>query len=135
MFFFSLETIHTQYPNHEWLHIYTDGSSGPYGAPGSGFYCEGIFEGSVAMGINSTNLEAEIEAIYQALTGLPSITDYRKAVFLIDSQAAILALCSYQNDSSACLSNSHALASSILNTKWKVTYQRIPSHCGITGNK
>ncbi|GBM58431.1 hypothetical protein AVEN_63787-1 [Araneus ventricosus] len=101
---YALEAIFTKYSRDNWLHIYTDGSAQEDCITGAGFYCEGLFEGSCAVGLNNTNFEAEIEALRQASLRLADLkTAYRHAVFLVDSQAAILSLCSLHNSDSVCV--------------------------------
>lgn len=49
------------------------------------FYCENFFEGSNPVGLNPTNFEVEIEAIWQAAFHLTNLTTtHRDAVFLVD---------------------------------------------------
>ncbi|GFT73014.1 hypothetical protein TNCV_1977101 [Trichonephila clavipes] len=57
--------------------------------------------GSLAVGLGATNFDAETEALSQAIYHLTnSSTSYRQAVFLVDSQSAILTLCSLRNSDS-----------------------------------
>ncbi|XP_072394925.1 uncharacterized protein [Diabrotica undecimpunctata] len=66
----ALETIHTKYPAHEWLHIYCDGSSMPdSGRTGVG-YVSTFFKGSIAVGAPLTNYDGEIAAIHEAAKNL-----------------------------------------------------------------
>ncbi|XP_072382159.1 uncharacterized protein [Diabrotica undecimpunctata] len=66
----ALETIHTKYPAHEWLHIYCDGSSMPdLGRTGAG-YVSTFFKGSIAVGAPLTNYDGEIAAIHEAAKNL-----------------------------------------------------------------
>ncbi|GFS62137.1 uncharacterized protein TNCV_476871 [Trichonephila clavipes] len=98
---YDLETIMTLYPKDVWFHVYTDSSAQDDGSAGTGFYCENLFEGSLAEGLGSTNSDTKIKAVRQAICHLTNLcTSYRRAVFLTDSQSAILTLCSLHNSDS-----------------------------------
>lgn len=130
----ALETIHTRYPTFEWLHIYTDGSCLSGGA-GAGWFCH-LFEGTVAVGKNATNFDGEVCAIHEASSQLLA-TDLAPArvVFLIDSQAAILALGS--NAPTDCLRTIQCRTklAELISRGWVVVLQWVPGHVGIPGNE
>ncbi|GFW27279.1 hypothetical protein TNCV_2831791 [Trichonephila clavipes] len=91
-----------------WLHFYTDGSAQNDDSAGEGFYCENLFECSLAAWLGATNFGAEIEAVIQALCLLTnSSTFYRQAVFLINSHSAILTLSSLRNSDSIEVEEQH----------------------------
>ncbi|GFS42063.1 uncharacterized protein TNIN_241201 [Trichonephila inaurata madagascariensis] len=77
----------TLYPKDMWLHVYTEGSAQDDGSAGTGFYCKNLFGGSLAAGLGATNFDAAI-CLLSSLS-----TSYKQAVFLVDSQSAILTLC------------------------------------------
>lgn len=88
----AIQTIMEDYPEPDWLHIYTDGSSLPNsGDTGAGFYSKS-FEGHFAVGTPLTNYDGEVAAIHAAAAALQNMTHPSKAVFCIDSQAAIINL-------------------------------------------
>ncbi|GFY35273.1 PAN2-PAN3 deadenylation complex catalytic subunit PAN2 [Trichonephila clavipes] len=85
--------IKRRYPVNKWLHIYMNGSYLPEttGA-GLGWFCQ-LFEGSLAMGKNTTNYDGEVLAVCGAIMQLLAAgLAPAKVVFFIDSHAAILAL-------------------------------------------
>lgn len=89
----ALDTIEQRYPPNEWLHIYTDGSYLPEtNGAGAGWFCR-LFEDSLAVGKYATNYDGEVAAVHEATSHLLTAgLAPAKAVFLIDSQAAILSL-------------------------------------------
>ncbi|PRD30466.1 UNVERIFIED_CONTAM: hypothetical protein NCL1_26341 [Trichonephila clavipes] len=90
----ALETIEERYPANEWLHFCIDGSYLPEtNRAGTGWFCK-LFEGSLAMGKNATNYDAEVLAVCEATTHLLSACLAPAKVVFIDSHAAIIALSS-----------------------------------------
>ena len=74
------------------IHVYTDGFSIPNGGKtGAGYYCR-LFQGHLAVGSPLSNYDGEVEAVHAAATELKRIASLSKAVFLVDSQAAIFNL-------------------------------------------
>ncbi|GFY40746.1 uncharacterized protein TNIN_93831 [Trichonephila inaurata madagascariensis] len=68
----------TLYSKDKWLHIYTDDSAQDDGSAGAGFYCENLFEGSLAASLGATNFDVEIEAVRLAICHLTNLsTSYR----------------------------------------------------------
>ncbi|GFW40123.1 hypothetical protein TNCV_5118061 [Trichonephila clavipes] len=93
---YSIETIMT----FMWIHSYNVGPVQDDSSAGAGFYCENLFEVSFAAGLGTTNFDAEIEAVRQAICHLINLSTYRQAVFLVDSLSVILILCSLPNSDS-----------------------------------
>ncbi|GFS62474.1 histone-lysine N-methyltransferase SETMAR [Trichonephila clavipes] len=88
----ALETIEERYPANEWLHFCIDGSYLPEtNRAGTGWFCK-LFEGSLAMGKNASNYDAEVLAVCEATTHLLSAGLAPAKVVFIDSHAAIIAL-------------------------------------------
>ena len=116
--------------------IYTDGSyfSDTKGA-GAGWLCS-MFEDSMAVGKNASNYDGEVCAVLEASNQLSThnLTP-SKAVFLIDSQAAISALSS--NASTDCLRTIQCREklAELIKNGWVVALQWVPSHVGIPGNE
>jgi len=83
-----LETIHTLYPEPEWLHVYTDGFLTEL-APnvGAGIFSS-IFSFYMPVGKQKTAFDGEITAILVALEQLVPRHLYNKVVILSDSKAA-----------------------------------------------
>ncbi|GFX86785.1 uncharacterized protein TNCV_1409821 [Trichonephila clavipes] len=69
--------------------------------PHRAFALEGVQEDSLAADLGVTNFDAEIEAVRQAICPLTYLsTSYGRAAFIVDSQSAILTLCSLRNSDS-----------------------------------
>jgi hypothetical protein len=78
----AIRTIHEKYPEKDWLHIYTDGSSVPgSGATGAVYHCC-LFRGSIAVGAPCSNFDGEVVAVSKAASKLSSLSP-RRAVFLV----------------------------------------------------
>ncbi|KAJ4446100.1 hypothetical protein ANN_12792 [Periplaneta americana] len=76
------ETIHTVYPEKDWLNIYTDGSLyDKEGSAGAGIYCT-IFSSYMSAGCNTTHFDGEILAIDMALSQLPGRINIEDLVML-----------------------------------------------------
>ena len=86
----ALQTIHTRYPSHEWLHIFTNGSlTSQQKVAGTGATSK-LFSFYKPLGYGTTNFDGELEAIVASLNNLLyRIDKFHKAVILSDSQAAI----------------------------------------------
>ena len=66
----TLETIHTRYPEDQWLHVYTDGSlQNPEEGARPGITCK-LFSFYKSMGKNTTHFDGEITAIKIAIQQL-----------------------------------------------------------------
>ena len=89
----ALETIHTHYPEDQWLHVYTDGClQNPEERSGAGITCKS-FSFYKSMGKNTTHLDGEITAIKIAIQQLTyRIHHLKKVVILSDSTSAIQAI-------------------------------------------
>ena len=87
----ALETIHTLYPDSEWLHLYTDGSLyDTETSAGAGIHCK-LFDLYLSAGTNSTNFDGEVLAIHMALSQLLCrIKLFCKVVIFSDSLAIAL---------------------------------------------
>ena len=89
----ALETINRQYPEEDWLYVYTDGSRiDGHVNVGAGIYSK-LFSMYMTVGKYKTAYGGEIEAIRVALCQLTCHQDkFNKAVILSDSKAAIQAI-------------------------------------------
>ncbi|XP_072380393.1 uncharacterized protein [Diabrotica undecimpunctata] len=131
----ALETIHTKYPAHEWIHIYCDGSSMPdSGRTGAG-YVSTFFKGSIAVGAPLTNYDGEIAAIHEAAKNLENFQHPQKVAFFIDCQAEILALSTNRYTDCAKTISCRVQLSNLMEKGWLITLQWIPSHVGVEGNE
>ena len=75
----TLETIHSRYPNEEWLHIYTDAGAGIF---------SNIFSFYSPAGTSRTAFDGEIKAIHTALNQQTLHSEkFTNAVLLIDSKS------------------------------------------------
>ena len=131
----ALQTIHEDYPEQEWIHIYTDGSSIPgNGKTGAGYYSR-LFQGHLAVGSPLSNYDGEIEAVHAAVDELEKITPPSKAVLLVDSQAAIRSLSrNSQTDCQRTIDCRRKLET-LASRGWILKLQWIPSHVNIWGNE
>lgn len=131
----ALETIHTRFPEQQWLHIFTDGSLLPnqIGA-GAGATCR-LFSFYKPLGFGTTNFDGEVEAICTTLQNLLyRITQFQQAVILSDSRAAILAITSTLTPKSQQILECWKCLFHLNTLKKKVVLQWIPAHCGLIGN-
>lgn len=131
----ALETIYTEYPEEDWLHVYTDGSySESCASAGSGVFSK-LFFFSASAGKNRTAFDGEVEAIRIALEKLlDCLQKFQKVVLLSDSQAAIQAIGSAEAPISAEVLQCRELMRCISRKDKYIKFQWIPSHCGIYGN-
>ncbi|XP_015920769.2 uncharacterized protein [Parasteatoda tepidariorum] len=137
--FFSagMVTIHNRFPLEAWLQIYTDGSKLEMdNIAGAGIYCE-HFSHYLLLGTAKTAFDGEVEAIKVALTHLnarPSLFD--QAVIFSDSQAAILVIVNCTQVPSSLSNVKYRSVMTEMGKKYEtITFQWIPSHCGIPGNE
>lgn len=131
----ALETIHTRFPEHEWLHIYTDGSliTNQDGA-GAGVTCH-LFSSYKSLGYGTTNFDGETEAIQVALQNLLyRISHFHQAVILSDSRAAIIAITSQLSPKNQTIIECWKILTHLTALKKHVVFQWIPAHCGLSGN-
>lgn len=133
----ALQTIHNRFPENEWLHVYTDGSSMPTtGNTGAGVFSR-VFEGHTAVGAPLSCYDGEVAAVVMAVEHLLQIPNpsLRRVVFLVDSQAAILALARNSDTDCELTLKCRRLLSELLENNWTVNFQWIPSHVGVPGNE
>jgi hypothetical protein len=72
----ALETIHTLYPEQDWLHIYMDGSiTGRNRNAGAGIHCK-LFSFYLSLGQHATHFHGEIQAMNTAIKQLFSRTGF-----------------------------------------------------------
>lgn len=132
----ALETIHTQYPAEQWLHVYTDGSmQDPEKGAGAGITCD-LFAFYKGLGPHTTNYDGEIEAIKFAIQQLLFRTHkFNKVVILSDSKAAIQAIVSMDETPTREIQEIRKMLQQLKSLKKQVNLQWIPAHCGIHGNE
>lgn len=131
----ALETIHSRFPEEQWLHIFTDGSLLPnQSGAGAGATCH-LFSFYKPLGFGTTNFDGEVEAIYTSLQNLLyRITKFQQAVILSDSRAAILAIASTLTPKSQQILECWKCLYHLSKLKKKIVFQWIPAHCGLAGN-
>ena len=131
----TLKTIHRRYPEPQWIHVYTDGSSIPgTGRTGAGYYSK-HFQDFCAVGTLLSNYDGEITAVMEAALRLRRELTPSNVGFLIDTQAAILGLSSNNDtDCQSTITCRHQLAS-MAEEGWALRLQWIPSHGGTLGNE
>ena len=131
----ALETIHTRYPETEWIHVYTDGSyMQERPNAGAGVYST-LFNFYKPIGRNQTNFDGEMEAILLATTQLEVRSNsFEKVVILSDSKSAIQAITSHRIRSKI-VGNIQSCIYNIQKMNKTIVLQWIPSHCDILGNE
>ena len=131
----ALETIHTRYPEENWLHIYTDGSKmTDYANVGAGIHCK-LFSFYIPVGQHMSAYDGEIEAIRVALTQLALHTEkFTNAVILSDSKAAIQSIANSALPTSEETFNCQQILDQLASQDKTLMLQWIPSHCEIAGN-
>ncbi|GFS68584.1 uncharacterized protein LOC103524116 [Trichonephila clavipes] len=121
----ALATIHNGYPDEDWLHVFTDGSTtASFGRAGAGAFSNS-FNLKEPFSAWSDNFDNEIYAIFFVFRAI-SATPGQNIVIVIDSQATIKTKLEFQ---------CKQLINSFLCTGREVLLQWIPSHCGIHGNE
>ena len=132
----ALETIHTLYPQTEWLHIYTDGSLlNKNGCAGAGVSCK-LFNHYISAGVNSTHYDGELLAIDMALTQLLfRINMFQKVAIFSDSSAAIQAITQYNALSHRKTQDIQKKIKILTAQNKNIILQWVPAHCGLHGNE
>ncbi|GFR21467.1 ribonuclease H1, partial [Trichonephila clavata] len=120
----ALATIGERFPETNWLYVYTDGS-----AAGAGVYSR-YFSLIRAVGATCTNYDGEVASVHMALTEFGKRED-RIIAFLIDSQAAILAVSSVLPSRNRLVHDCQRMINSLINNGRNVTLQWVPSHWGV----
>ncbi|KAJ4436721.1 hypothetical protein ANN_16853 [Periplaneta americana] len=129
----SLETINIKYPLQNWLHLYTNGSLISR-EQGAGVTCC-LFSLHRYLGYGTTSFDGEIIAISESLRNLLChINQFKNAIILSDSKAAILSIVSKHTSSSQTAEITKML-SQLISFNKRIVFQWIPSHCGILGNE
>ena len=134
----TLEMINKRYPQHSWIHAYTDGSAEKaVQNAGSGVYIRFPNNSTISLsnpvGRRCSNYRAELHALTTAALHLSEREEKGKnIVFLTDSKSALQALSAGPSDSST-----RQLSDNIcrLSEHNNVTLQWIPAHVGIRGNE
>lgn len=133
----TMEYIHNSYPQHNWTHVYTDGSADQaVKNGGAGIYIrypEGREEHiSLATGLYSTNFKAEAVALRTGAAHIEhSPLSSINVVFFSDAKSVLQALDTARDKEMNDLSS--ALTS--LCRAHQVILQWVPSHCNILGNE
>jgi ribonuclease HI len=134
----TLELIHNRYPDHTWIHAYTDGSAeNAVRNAGGGVYIKypdkTLYTLSIPVGEKSSNYRAEVQALDAATEHLIQQGIQRASiVFLTDSLSALQALQTGPTDSAL-----QHLQSSLdsLSACCNVVLQWVPAHVGLAGNE
>ena len=132
------ELLYEKYPQHSWIHAYTDGSAEKaVRNGGSGIYIKFPYKPptslSFPVGKQSSNYRAELQALIKATQHLIETREQdRSIVILTDSLSALQALSSGSTESSLKQLQDN---SRILSQKNNVVFQWIPAHVGIPGNE
>lgn len=130
----ALSLLDNNYPEPEWIRVYTDGSR-MNNAAGAGVYCK-LFSQYAPVGQHLSNFDAEVYAVFLAVSNLKSrIESFSKAVILVDSRSAIEAI-ALQHYSEPSIVTKIKQNIRFLNMNSKtVEFQWIPSHVDIDGNE
>lgn len=130
----TLMTINERFPEDSWLHVYTDGSSNPVsGETGAGYYSK-LFQGAVAVGLHSSNFDGEVMAIREAALQVIKLPP-QQVVFLVDSQSAIIAVCSNKSTDCKLTASCREKLQNCHDAGFNIVLQWIPSHVGTSGNE
>lgn len=131
----ALETINTNYPECDWLQVYTDGSySDVFMSAGSGVYSS-LFSFYASAGKNRNAFDGEVEALRIALKQLLVVHyKFERVVLLSDSKSAIQAISSLETPISTEIVQCRELIQSLMQNGKIVRLQWIPGHSGIFGN-
>ncbi|XP_035213477.1 uncharacterized protein LOC118187377 [Stegodyphus dumicola] len=129
----ALETIEQRFPAEEWIHVYTDGSlTDRIQGPEAGAFSK-LFSFYIPVGAYSTHFDGELKAIHVAAQQLSlRQSSFRRAVVLSDSTLAIQVISSYQECKNICVKQCQEVIKEI---SYKISFQWVPSHCGINGNE
>ena len=133
----TLEHIHNFYPQHNWTHVYTDGSADQaVRCGGAGIYIRypggGEEHISLATGLYSTNFKAEAVAIKSGAAHIEhSPLSSTNVVFFSDAKSVLQALNTARDKEL----NDLATSLTSLCRAHKVALQWVPSHCNILGNE
>ena len=131
------EYLETNYPKESWTHRYTDGSAeNAVRNGGAGVYiqCAGGKEDkiSLAIGLYSTNYNAEAEALKTATAHIEVSTHASPNVVLLTDALSVLQALQSNKDTEL---NDLSAALASLCRGHAVTLQWIPSHCNVPGNE
>lgn len=130
-----MHTLEERFPENKFYRIYTDGSLDADENSGCGVISNNFF--FVKNGGKYLNIyEIELKSIYFALL---KIIEHRKRikrniVFLVDSQAALKSLASFEPKSMIVI-EIHQLLLKLENIGFKFNFQWVPSHCKIIFNE
>ena len=133
----TLDYIHTNFPENEWTHAFTDGSATEATRDGGGGvyikFREEELHISIPTGKYSTNFRAEATALKTAATEIRKNIHkgHRKVAIFSDALSVLDAL---QNPRKREL-NELLLSLTQLSSEAEVTLQWIPAHCGVHGNE
>ncbi|XP_035231704.1 uncharacterized protein LOC118203530 [Stegodyphus dumicola] len=129
----ALETIEQRFPAKEWMHVYTDGSlTVRIQRAGVGVFIK-LYIFYIPVGAYSTHFDGELKAIHVTLQQLSlRQSSFRRVVVLSDSISSIQAIASYQEWENICVQQCQEV---IKELSHKISFQWIPSHCGIYGNE
>lgn len=133
----TIEHIHNSYPEHNWTHVYTDGSADQaVRSGGAGIYIK--YPGgreehiSLATGLYSTNFKAEAVALKAGAGHIENspLSSYN-VVFFSDAKSVLQALDTARDKEL----NDLTTALTSLCRAHTVVLQWVPSHCNILGNE
>ncbi|XP_035213545.1 uncharacterized protein LOC118187438 [Stegodyphus dumicola] len=128
----AFETIKQRFPVEEWIHVYTDGClTDRIQVAGAGVFSK-LFSFYIPVGGYSTHFDGELKAIHVALQQLSlRQSSFGRVVVLPDSTSALQAISSYQECKNICVKQCQEV---IKELSLKISFQWVPSHCGIYGN-
>ena len=132
----ALETIHRNYPEPDWLRIFTDGSYSEATEKSGAGVSSSIFSFYTSVGTNRTAFDGEIEAIRIALDQIHAHQHkFINSVIFTDSKSAIQAISSYDPPNTPGVQECRRLYHSLMSQGKRMVLQWVPSHCGLTGNE
>jgi hypothetical protein len=131
----ALETIHMQYPEWDWLHIYAVGSlTYKNGNAGAGVHCK-LRSFCLTLGQQATHFDGELEAMNIALQQhFSRIASFAKAVIFSASTAAIWSLAKVAAPPSNRVTEIHSSIKQLKGLQNDIKFQWFPSQCGVFGN-
>jgi hypothetical protein len=129
----AIETIHTLYPEQDWLHIDMNGSvPGRAVNPGTGIHCK-LFSFWLQLGQHATHFDGEIEAVNDAALRklFGTMGSLKKAIIFSDSAAAILSVAKYGALPSKRITEIHSSIKLLkgLQKRYKIPVDVIPLWC------